>query len=44
MTAQGNVIWISRIYPPVVGYDIEVDEFENVLYHTGRSSGTNNTF
>ncbi len=40
--SSGNVIWISRIYPPVVGYDIEVDEFENV-YITGRSSGTNNT-
>jgi len=40
--SSGNVIWISRIYPPVVGYDIEVDELQNV-YITGRSSGTNNT-
>jgi hypothetical protein len=40
--SSGNIVWIKRIYPPVVGYDIEVDEFQNV-YITGRSSGTNNT-
>ncbi len=40
--SSGNIVWISRIYPPVVGYDIEVDKFQNV-YITGRSDGTNNT-
>ena len=40
--SAGNVIWVKRMHPPVVGYDIEVDEFQNV-YITGRSDGTNNT-
>ncbi|MBS1552594.1 MAG: SBBP repeat-containing protein [Bacteroidetes bacterium] len=40
--SSGNVIWVKRIHPPVVGYDIEVDKFQNV-YITGRSDGTNNT-
>ena len=40
--SSGNVIWIKRMYPPNVGFDIAVDEVQNV-YITGRSSGNNCT-
>ncbi len=41
--SSGNEIWIKRIYPPSNGYDIEVDQQQNV-YLAGRSSGYNFTF
>ena len=41
--SSGNEIWVKRIYPPSNGYDIEVDQQQNV-YLAGRSSGYNFTF
>ena len=38
----GNTIWVKRIYPPTNGYDIAVDENQNV-YISSRSSGNNFT-
>jgi hypothetical protein len=40
--SSGNIIWVNRIYPPAVGYDIAVDEFQNV-YIASRSDGYNYT-
>ena len=41
--SSGNEIWVKRIYPPSNGYDVEVDQQQNV-YLAGRSSGYNFTF
>ncbi len=40
--SSGNVIWIKRIFPPTNGYDIAVDNWQNV-YIASRSSGNNYT-
>ena len=40
--STGNEIWVKRIYPPSNGYDIKVDNLQNV-YIASRSSGYNYT-